>query len=106
MFGGWQKKKGPALSCFVQLKRVLLISFVFRIFFSERCQSTLFQIPFCRFMRFRILGRCYDIKYYIFFNNRTVPMGFLPREIRVAFPGESQLRQSRATNLQCTLGVF
>ena len=24
-------------------------------------------------------------------------MGFLPREIRVAFPGESQLRQSRAT---------
>ena len=26
-----------------------------------------------------------------------VPMGFHPRKIRVAFPGESQLRQSRAT---------
>ena len=27
-------------------------------------------------------------------------------EIRVAFPGESQLRQSRATNLLCMLGVL
>ena len=30
------------------------------------------------------------------FYNSIVPMGFLPWEIRVAFPGESQLRQSRA----------
>ena len=33
-----------ALSCFVLLKSVLLISCVFWIFFSERWQSTLFQI--------------------------------------------------------------
>ena len=32
------------LSCFVRLKSVLLISCVFWIFFSERWQSTLFQI--------------------------------------------------------------
>ena len=34
------------LSCFVQLKSVLLISCVFWIFFSEHLQSTLFQIFF------------------------------------------------------------
>ena len=34
------------LSCFVLLKSVLLISCVFWIFFSERWQSTLFQIFF------------------------------------------------------------
>ena len=31
------------------------------------------------------------------FCNWIVPMGLLPWEIRIAFPGESQLRQSRAT---------
>ena len=31
------------------------------------------------------------------FYNCIVPMGFIPWEIRVAFPGESQLQQSRAT---------
>ena len=31
------------------------------------------------------------------FYNYIVPMGFLPCEIRIAFPGKSQLRQSRAT---------
>ena len=35
--------------------------------------------------------------YLFFFKNCIVPLGFLPWEIRVAFPGESQLRQSRAT---------
>ena len=33
-------------------------------------------------------------------------MGFLPREIRVAFPGESQLRQSRATQPTARAGCF
>ena len=33
----------------------------------------------------------------LLFYNCIVPMGFLPWEIRVAFPGKSQLRQSRAT---------
>ena len=33
-------------------------------------------------------------------------MGFLPREIRVAFPGESQLRQSRATQPTMHAGCF
>ena len=34
---------------------------------------------------------------FFIFNNCIVPFGFLPREIRVAFPTENQLRQSRAT---------
>ena len=33
-------------------------------------------------------------------------MGFLPGEIRVAFPGESQLRQSRATQPTVHAGCF
>ena len=33
-------------------------------------------------------------------------MGFLPREIRFAFPGESQLRQSRATQPTVHAGCF
>ena len=33
-------------------------------------------------------------------------MGFLPWEIRVAFPGESQLRQSRATHPTVHAGCF
>ena len=35
--------------------------------------------------------------FFLTFYNCIVPMGFLPWEIRVAFPGESQLQQSRAT---------
>ena len=35
--------------------------------------------------------------FFISFYKCVVPMGFLPWEIRVAFPGESQLQQSRAT---------
>ena len=41
-----------------------------------------------------------------FFLNCIVPMGFLPWEIRVAFPGESQLRQSRATQPTVHAGYF
>ena len=39
------------------------------------------------------------LRTFIFFTfyNCIVQMGLLPSEIRVAFPGESQLRQSRAT---------
>ena len=33
-------------------------------------------------------------------------MGFLPWEIRVGFPGESQLRQSRATKATVHAGCF
>ena len=42
-----------------------------------------------------------------FFYKCIVELESLPWEIRVAFPGESQLRQSRAThpNLRCMLGV-
>ena len=35
-----------------------------------------------------------------------VPFGFLPWESRVAFPGESQLRQSRATQPTVLAGCF
>ena len=41
-----------------------------------------------------------------FFNNCIVPMGFLPRENRVALLGESQLRQSRATQPRVHAGCF
>ena len=44
--------------------------------------------------------------YNFFFYNFIVPIGFLPCEIRVAFPGESQLRQSRATQLTVSCWVF
>ena len=40
------------------------------------------------------------------FYNCIVPMGFLPWEVRVAFPGESQLRQSRATQPTVRAGCF
>ena len=38
--------------------------------------------------------------------NCIVPMGFIQWEIRVAFPGESQLRQSRATQTMVHAGCF
>ena len=41
-----------------------------------------------------------------FFYNSFVPMRFLPWDIRVAFPGESQLRQSRATQPTMPAGCF
>ena len=40
------------------------------------------------------------------FHNRIVPLGFLSLEILVAFPGESQLRQSRATQPTVRTGYF
>ena len=40
------------------------------------------------------------------FNNCMVPIGFLLWEIRVAFPGESQLRQSRSTQPTVHAGCF
>ena len=39
-------------------------------------------------------------------NNCIVPLGFPPQEIRVAFPGESQLWQSRATQPTVHSGSF
>ena len=35
-----------------------------------------------------------------------IPLGFLPWETGVAFPGKTQLRQSRATHSTCMLGVL
>ena len=43
---------------------------------------------------------------FFFFNNCIVAMGFLPWGIRVAFPGESQLRQSRTTQPTVHDGCF
>ena len=40
------------------------------------------------------------------FYNYIVPMGFLPCEIRIAFPGKSQLRQSGATQPAVHVGCF
>ena len=43
---------------------------------------------------------------FFFFNNWIFLLEFLPWEIRVAFPGESQLRQSRATQSVVHAGCF
>ena len=40
------------------------------------------------------------------FYNCIVPLGFLPWEIRVAFPGASQLSRVALLNLQCMMGVL
>ena len=40
------------------------------------------------------------------FHNCIVPIRFIPWEIRIAFPGESQLRQSRATQPTVHAGCF
>ena len=45
--------------------------------------------------RFVVVAVC--LCFVVCFYNYIVPMRFLPWEIRVAFPGQSQLRQSRAT---------
>ena len=50
-----------------------------------------------------IVDVCYEL---FFFYNCIVPVGFLPWEIRVAFPGESQLRQSCATQFTVHAGCF
>ena len=42
---------------------------------------------------------------FIFYHS-IVPLGFLPWEIQVAFPGESQLRQSHATKATVHAGCF
>ena len=44
--------------------------------------------------------------FFVFFYNCIVPLGFLPQEIRVAFPGESQLRHSRATQPVVNVGCL
>ena len=43
---------------------------------------------------------------FFFLHSCIVPMGFLPWEIRVAFPGESKLRLSRATQPTVHAGCF
>ena len=46
------------------------------------------------------------ITFFFVFNNCIVPMGFLPWKIKVAFPGESQLRQSCAIQPTVHAGCF
>ena len=43
---------------------------------------------------------------FFFFNNCIVPLASFPWKIRVAFPGESQLRQSRAIQPTAHAGCF
>ena len=43
---------------------------------------------------------------YLIFYKCIVPLEFLPWEIRVVFPGESQLRQSRATQPMQYAGCY
>ena len=50
--------------------------------------------------------KVYEEGFFGFFWQLTVPMGFLPLETRVAFPGESQLWQSGATQPKVQAGCF
>ena len=43
---------------------------------------------------------------FLYFDNCIVPVGFLLWEIRVAFPGDRQLRQSRTTQPTVHAGCF
>ena len=58
--------------------------------------------------RWALLSYCSFFFFFFFFlfYNCTVQKGFLPRESRVAFPGESQPRQSRATQPKVHAGCF
>ena len=47
-----------------------------------------------------------DLSIYFTFYNCIVSVGFLPWEIRLAFPGESQRRQNRATQPTVHAGRF
>ena len=55
-------------------------------------------------------GKRYHLGAYLYnctvLYNCIVPLGFLPGEIRVAFPGKSRLRQSRATQPTVHAGCF
>ena len=54
-------------------------------------------LSFCLFCLF-VCFLSFFFPFFFFSSNKCiVPLGFLPREIRVAFCGESQLRQSRTT---------
>ena len=48
----------------------------------------------------------FTFTFYLYFLQLYYPNGIFPREIRVAFPGESQLRQSRATQPAMHAGCF
>ena len=65
--------------------------------FIKSCSPTSVCVCVCECLP---LGRVF------FFLNCIVPLGFLSREIRVAFSGESQLRQSRATQSIVHAGCF
>ena len=55
-----------------------------------------------------LFAECYNNYFYFFFffYNCLVPMGFLPWEIQVAFPGEIQLQQSGAAQPRVHAGCY
>ena len=66
--------------------------------FDGRFESEYFRTHICSFV--------HVLFFFFTFYNCIVPMGFLPWEIRVAFPRGSQLRQSRATQPTVHAGCF
>ena len=56
----------------------------------------------CCYSSVKLIG--YALTHFLY--NCIVLMGFIPREIRVAFPGESQLRQNRAIQPTGHAGCF
>ena len=76
------------------------------------CRLFLF-ICFCLFLFVCLFCSCFCFLCFFFFfllffsfYNCIVPVGFLLWVIRVAFPGDSQLRQSRATQPSVYAGCF
>ena len=77
--------RGLELCCYCELN--------FRIEANSRCSLVVKPLPISVLSLF-LLYNC------------IVPLGFFPREIRVAFPGESQMRQGRATQPTVHAGWF
>ena len=98
MLGGWRREKGTRLTdvicrlvtCFVCVCVCVCVCL---------CVCVCVCVCVCACLCVRActcVCVCVCLCVSVFYNC-IVPLGFFQRKIRVAFPGESQLRQSRAT---------
>ena len=71
-----------------------------------RVTPTARRFTFLLFIHLYVMPVLFKHEIRLFFYKCIVPMEFLPREVRVYFPGVSQLRQSRATQSTVHAGCF
>ena len=74
--------------------------------FSHGLDISLQHFPPIRISDFLCFSLCFWFFIFYFFNNRIVLVGLLPWKIQVAFPKESQLQQSHATQPTVHAGCF